>query len=155
MTMTAGFIVIIGQEIGTPDRAEAWVREALAAKRRIMGFGHRVLKQGDPRSHLIQSSVTRLSRQCGETKWYDIATIVDKVMQEEKGLHPNLDFYTAVGYLLMGIPTALYTPVFVCSRMAGWCAHVLEQQHHNRLIRPRAVYTGPTPQAYVPIDRRA
>ena len=75
-------------------------------------------------------------------------------MQQEKGLYPNLDFYTAVAYLLMGIPRELYTPVFVCSRITGWCAHVIEQQDHNRLIRPRALYTGPTTRSYVPIDRR-
>jgi 2-methylcitrate synthase len=76
------------------------------------------------------------------------------VMQQEKGLYPNLDFYTAVAYLLMGIPRNLYTPVFVCSRITGWCAHVIEQQDHNRLIRPRALYTGPTTRDYVSLDRR-
>ncbi|MEK7726615.1 MAG: citrate/2-methylcitrate synthase, partial [Nitrospirota bacterium] len=76
------------------------------------------------------------------------------VMQQEKGLFPNLDFYTAVAYLLMGIPQELYTPVFVCSRITGWCAHVIEQQDHNRLIRPRALYTGPASEAYVELDRR-
>jgi 2-methylcitrate synthase len=75
-------------------------------------------------------------------------------MREEKGLYPNLDFYTAVAYLLMGIPTDLYTPLFVCSRITGWCAHVIEQQDHNRLIRPRALYTGPAPRAYEPLERR-
>jgi citrate synthase len=84
-----------------------------------------------------------------------MATTIDGIMQEEKGLFPNLDFYTAVAYLLMDIPRDLYTPVFVCSRIAGWCAHVIEQQDHNRLIRPRALYTGPSPQTYVAIDRRA
>jgi len=75
-------------------------------------------------------------------------------MQQEKGLYPNLDFYTAVAYLLIGIPRDLYTPVFVCSRIAGWCAHIIEQQDHNRLIRPRAAYVGPPPQTYVPLERR-
>jgi citrate synthase len=84
-----------------------------------------------------------------------MARTIDGIMQEEKGLFPNLDFYTAVAYLLMDIPRDLYTPVFVCSRIAGWCAHVIEQQDHNRLIRPRALYTGPPPQTYVDIDRRA
>ena len=141
-------------EIKSRDRAEHWVREALASKRRVMGFGHRVLKKGDPRSHIIQRHAEVLSHTCRDTRWYEIATIVDRVMQQEKGLHPNLDFYTAVAYLLMGIPRDLYTPVFVCSRIAGWCAHVIEQQDHNRLIRPRSLYTGPPPQAYVPIDQR-
>lgn len=142
-------------EIGSPDRAERWVRDALATKRRVMGFGHRVLKKGDSRSQIIQRQAEALSRMCGDTRWYEMAAIIDGIMQEEKGLFPNLDFYTAVAYLLMDIPRELYTPVFVCSRIAGWCAHVIEQQDHNRLIRPRALYTGPPPQAYVDIDRRA
>jgi 2-methylcitrate synthase/citrate synthase II len=142
-------------EIKSRDRAEKWVRDALAQKRRVMGFGHRVLKKGDPRSAIIQRHAEVLSGVCGDTRWYEIATIVDRVMQQEKGLYPNLDFYTAVAYLLMGIPRDLYTPVFVCSRIAGWCAHVIEQQDHNRLIRPRAAYTGPPSHAYVPIDQRA
>jgi 2-methylcitrate synthase/citrate synthase II len=141
-------------EIQTPDRAEEWVNDALAAKQRVMGFGHRVLKQGDARAAIIQRQAHELSRICGDTRWYEIATTIDHVMQQEKGLYPNLDFYTAVAYVLMGIPRQLYTPLFVCSRMAGWCAHVIEQQDHNRLIRPRALYTGPPPKAYVPIDRR-
>ncbi len=141
-------------EIESRERAERWVREALANKRRIMGFGHRVLKKGDSRSAIIQQHAESLSRICDDRRWYEIATTIDHVMQQEKGLYPNLDFYTAVAYLLMGIPRQLYTPLFVCSRMAGWCAHVIEQQDHNRLIRPRALYTGPPPKAYVPIDRR-
>jgi citrate synthase len=80
--------------------------------------------------------------------------IVERVMRQEKTLYPNLDFYTAVAYLLMGIPRRLYTPVFVCSRITGWCAHVIEQQDHNRLIRPRALYTGPAREVYVDIDHR-
>jgi len=141
-------------EIKTRERAEKWVLDALAQKRRVMGFGHRVLHHGDARSQIIQRHAEALSRVCGETRWYDIAAIVDRVMQEEKELYPNLDFYTAVAYLLMGIPRDLYTPVFVCSRITGWCAHVTEQQDHNRLIRPRALYTGPSPRSYVPLDQR-
>ena len=141
-------------EIKSRDRAEQWVREALASKRRVMGFGHRVLRKGDARSQIIQRHAEVLSRTCRDTRWYEIATIVDRVMQQEKGLYPNLDFYTAVAYLLMGIPQDLYTPLFVCARITGWCAHVIEQQDHNRLIRPRSLYTGLPPQAYVPIDQR-
>lgn len=142
------------QEIKSRDRAEPWVREALASKRRVMGFGHRVLRQGDARSRIIQRQAEALSRTCQDTRWYEIATIVDRVMREEKGLYPNLDFYTAVAYLLTGIPQELYTPLFVCSRITGWCAHVIEQQDHNRLIRPRSLYAGPPPQTYVPLDQR-
>jgi 2-methylcitrate synthase/citrate synthase II len=141
-------------EIQSRERAEQWVQERLAHNRRIMGFGHRVLKKGDARSAIIQQHAESLSRICGDHRWYEISTIVDRVMQQEKGLYPNLDFYTAVAYLLMGIPRELYTSVFVCSRITGWCAHVIEQQDHNRLIRPRARYTGPTARDYVPIDHR-
>ncbi len=141
-------------EVKTRDRAESWVRAALESKRRIMGFGHRVLKTGDSRSLIIQRHAEDLSRTCGDSRWYEIATIMDRTVRQEKGLYPNLDFYTAVAYLLMGIPRDLYTPVFVCSRVAGWCAHVIEQQDHNRLIRPRSLYTGPPPQAYVHLDQR-
>jgi 2-methylcitrate synthase len=141
-------------DIKTPERAEHWVREGLANKRRIMGFGHRVLKKGDARSAIIQQQAESLSRICGDHRWFEIATIVDRVMQQAKGLYPNLDFYTAVAYLLMGIPRELYTPVFVCSRITGWCAHVIEQHDHNRLIRPRALYTGPKTREYVTLDRR-
>ncbi len=142
------------QAIKTPERADPWVRKALASQRRIMGFGHRVLKRGDVRSQIIQRFAEDLSRTCHQTHWYEIATRIDRVMEQEKGLRPNLDFYTAVGYLLMDIPQDLYTPLFVCARMAGWCAHVIEQQDHNRLIRPRALYAGPPRQAYVSLDRR-
>ncbi len=141
-------------EIGRPDRAETWVREALAKNRRVMGFGHRVLRHGDARSAIIQRHAERLSRLCGDPTWYEMASTVHRVMHQEKGLHPNLDFYTAVAYLLMGIPRELSTPLFVCSRIAGWCAHVMEQQDHNRLIRPRALYTGPPPRTYEPLHRR-
>jgi 2-methylcitrate synthase len=141
-------------EIERPEQAERWVRAALAGKRRIMGFGHRVLKQGDARSVIMQQQADALSRICADRRWYEIATIIERLMQEEKGLYPNLDFYTAVAYLLMGIPRRLYTPVFVCSRITGWCAHVIEQQEHNRLIRPRALYRGPASQIYVDLDHR-
>lgn len=142
-------------EIGTAEKAIPWVREALRNKRRIMGFGHRVLKNGDARSGIIQRHAAALGRICGDHRWYEIATAVEQAMREEKGLYPNLDFYTAAAYLLMDLPRALYTPVFVCSRITGWCAHVIEQQSHNRLMRPRALYTGPSQKEYVPLDRRS
>lgn len=141
-------------DIDSRERAETWVREALVKKHRIMGFGHRVLKKGDARSVIIQRHAESLSRICGDHRWYEIATTVDHVMEQEKGLHTNLDFYTAVAYLLMKIPRTLYTPLFVCSRITGWCAHVIEQQDHNRLMRPRALYTGSPRREYVPLDRR-
>jgi 2-methylcitrate synthase len=142
------------EEIGSPERAESWVHAAMARKQRIMGFGHRVLKEGDVRSAIMRGHAEQLSRACGETRCFEIATTIDRIMQEEKGLYPNLDFYTAVAYLLMDIPRNWYTPLFVCSRLSGWCAHVIEQQDHNRLIRPRALYTGPPPRPYVPLNER-
>ena len=142
-------------EIKSRDKAKRWVQSALANKQRIMGFGHRVLKQGDSRSAIIQQHAESLSQICGDRRWYEIASIIDRVVQQEKGLCPNLDFYTAVAYLLMGIPREVYTSVFVCSRITGWCAHVIEQQDHNRLIRPRALYTGPPTRDYVPLNGRS
>lgn len=142
------------EDIRSPERAESWVHEAMARKQRIMGFGHRVLKEGDVRSAIIRRHAEQLSRACQETRWFEIASTIDRIMQEEKGLYPNLDFYTAVAYLLMGIPRNWYTPLFVCSRLSGWCAHIIEQQDHNRLIRPRALYTGPPPRPYVPLTER-
>lgn len=142
-------------DIGSPKRAESWLRDALAQKRRVMGFGHRVLRQGDARSTIMQNHAERLSHLCGDNSWYQMASTIHRIMLAEKGLHPNLDFYTAVAYLLMGIPRELSTSLFVCSRITGWCAHIMEQQEHNRLIRPRALYTGPAPRTYEPLDRRA
>lgn len=141
-------------DIETPARAESWVRDILARKQRVMGFGHRVLKQGDARSTIIQRHAERLSDLCHNRRWYDIASTIDRIMLEETGLRPNLDFYTAVAYLVMGIPRELSTPLFVCSRITGWCAHVMEQQRHNRLIRPRARYIGPSPRTYELLHRR-
>lgn len=142
-------------EIGRPERAAVWVWRALAQRQRVMGFGHRVIKTEDVRSTIVRRQAESLSRLTGELRWYEIATILARIMREEKGLYPNLDFYTAVAYLVMGLPPEVYTPVFVCSRITGWCAHVIEQQDHNRLIRPRALYSGPPPQSYVPLDQRA
>jgi 2-methylcitrate synthase/citrate synthase II len=129
--------------IRKPENAKAWVQSKLTGKERVMGFGHRVLKHEDPRAAIIKRRAKALSQQMGETRWYDIAEIIEQTMKEEKGLLPNLDFYTAVVYVLIGIPIEAFTPIFVASRTAGWCAHIIEQQDHNRLIRPRASYTGP------------
>jgi 2-methylcitrate synthase len=129
--------------IQNPEKAKAWIQSQLAGKERIMGFGHRVLKHEDPRGAIIKRRAKGLSQHMAETRWYEIAQIIEQTMKEEKGLLPNLDFYTAVVYLLIGIPIEAFTPIFVVSRMSGWCAHIIEQQDHNRLIRPRASYIGP------------
>lgn len=141
-------------EIGDPARAEGWVRQALAQKRRIMGFGHRVYHTEDPRATHLRRLSEELGRQAGDLKWYEISRIVEREVKTEKGLYPNVDFYSASTYHAMGIDPDLFTPIFAVSRISGWTAHILEQYAHNRLIRPRAEYTGPTRAEYVPIDRR-
>jgi len=141
-------------EIGDPARAEGWVRQALDQKQRIMGFGHRVYHTEDPRATHLRRLSEALGRQAGDLTWYEISRVIEREMQAEKGLYPNVDFYSASTYHAMGIEADLFTPIFAMSRVSGWTAHILEQQAHNRLIRPRAEYTGPTRATYVPIDRR-
>jgi len=142
------------EEIGTPDRAEVWVREALAAKKKVMGFGHAVYRTEDPRA----THLRRMSRQLGEARderrWYEISERVESLVRAHKGLNANVDFYSASVYHSLGIPTDLFTPVFAVSRVAGWTAHVLEQLSNNRLIRPESEYTGPRDVPYVPLTER-
>jgi citrate synthase len=140
--------------IGEVDRAEAWIKKALAQKQRIMGFGHRVYNTEDPRATHLRRLSEALGREVGELRWYEMSRIVERVMLAEKGLHANVDFYSASVYYAMGIDPDLYTPIFVASRVSGWTAHILEQYANNRLIRPRAEYTGPRQSTYVPLDRR-
>ncbi len=142
------------EKIGDPAKAEAWVRDALARKERIMGFGHRVYKNGDPRAKILMVLSEQLARRSGEERWFEISRIVDNVVRSEKKLLPNVDFYSASVYHYLGIPTDLFTLIFACSRIAGWAAHVNEQLANNRLIRPRAEYTGLWDQHYVPMDQR-
>jgi len=142
-------------EIGTPDRAEAWVRAALGQKKKIMGFGHRVYRTEDPRAAHLRRMSEELGRKAGQPQWYAIQQIIEAVMRREKGLYCNVDFYSASMYYVMGIPLDLYTPIFAISRMSGWCAHVLEQHADNRLIRPRAEYVGPMNRTWVTPARRA
>jgi len=142
------------QEIGEPARAEVWIKNALAQKRRIMGFGHRVYKTEDPRAAHLRRMAEALGRQAGDLKWYEILRTIERVVREEKGLYPNVDLYSGTCYYAMGIPPDLYVPIFAVSRISGWTAHVLEQHADNRLIRPRADYLGPTRLRYVSIDER-
>jgi citrate synthase len=143
------------EEIGDEDRAEAYVKGRLAKKQKIMGFGHRVYKTEDPRATHLRRLARELGERAGDTKWYEISARVEKVVMEEKGLYPNVDFYAASVYHSLGVPTDLMTPIFALARMAGWTAHVREQYADNRLIRPESEYIGPRDQHYVPIEERS
>lgn len=142
------------EEIGGPEHAEAAIEERLARKERIMGFGHRVVRQGDTRAEILHRLGVDLSRKLGNTHWQETAEAIQSVVARKKGLKPNVDFPCAWVYRLLGIPKDLYTPVFAAARTAGWSAHILEQLRNNRLIRPRALYRGPAPRPVPPIDQR-
>ena len=138
----------------TPQQAEKSIKHMLDARRLIMGFGHRVYKNGDPRSDIVKELARELAHRNNDTAYFDISERIEQVMMREKGLHPNLDFFSATAYHLCGIPTIMFTPLFAVSRTAGWVAHVIEQRDDNRLIRPNAEYTGPPAQTYVPLQER-
>jgi citrate synthase len=141
-------------EIGEVEKTEDYLKNALAQKRKIMGFGHAVYRTEDPRAtHLRQFSKT-VGERAGETRWYDISRKVEEIMMREKKLYPNVDFFSASTYYMMGIPLELYTPIFAVSRISGWTGHILEQYANNKLIRPRAEYIGHRNVPYVPIDER-
>ena len=141
-------------EIGTPERAEPWVRAALTQKKKIMGFGHRVYRTEDPRAAHLRRMSEDLARKAGQPHWFAIQQTLENAMRREKGLYCNVDFYSASMYYVMGIPLDLYTPIFAISRVSGWCAHVLEQHADNRLIRPRAEYVGAMNRSWTPLSRR-
>jgi 2-methylcitrate synthase/citrate synthase II len=130
-------------EIGTPENAEAWVRDAITHKKKLMGFGHREYKHGDPRAPILTAWGKQLSDKLGDTKWANIAHTVEQIVVKEKGIYPNVDYPTAYIYYLMGLPIEIYTPIFALARTAGWAAHIMEQLEGNRLIRPKAIYEGP------------
>ncbi|MAV36210.1 MAG: 2-methylcitrate synthase [Planctomycetaceae bacterium] len=139
----------------TADEAEQGILEALSQKELIMGFGHRVYRDSDPRSAIIQSWARRLAEVVGDQRLYAVSERIERVMSEQKKLFPNLDFYSASAYHFLGIPTSLFTPIFVCSRVAGWAAHVFEQRQNNKLIRPIADYVGPVDRQLTPIGERS
>jgi citrate synthase len=142
-------------EIDSLDRVDDAIRDRLARKQKIMGFGHRVYHTEDPRATHLREMSKKLAESSGRTKWYDMSRRIEKLMNEEKKLNSNVDFYSASVYYMLGVPIDLFTPLFAVSRVAGWTAHVLEQYENNRLIRPRAEYIGPEyPQPYIPIDKR-
>jgi citrate synthase len=142
-------------ETASGDRVDEFVRGKLARKEKISGFGHRVYKTEDPRATHLRQMSRDLGKRAGKTAWFDISTRIETLVKAEKKLNPNVDFYSASMYYTLGIPIDLYTPIFAVSRMSGWTAHILEQYSNNRLIRPRADYTGPEyPQRFIPIEQR-
>ncbi|MDC3412630.1 citrate synthase [Terrihalobacillus insolitus] len=141
-------------EIGEVDNAIPYIKEKLENKEKIMGMGHRVYQNGDPRAKHLRKMSKELTHLTGQSKWYDMSVKVEEYIKAEKGLPANVDFYSASVYHSLGIDHDLFTPIFAISRVSGWLAHILEQYDNNRLIRPRAEYVGPKGQTYVPIEQR-
>ena len=147
-------LIEIGQD-ATPDRIDEAIRSRLARKVKIPGFGHRVYRTEDPRATHLRRMSKELGERAGNRRWFEMSERIEQLVTGEKKLYPNVDFYSASTYYTLGIPIDLYTPIFAVSRMSGWTAHVLEQYANNRLIRPRAEYTGPAyPQTWVPLENR-
>jgi citrate synthase len=143
------------EEIGQPERAADWVQETLAAKRKVMGFGHAVYRTEDPRATHLREMSRRLGEETRQRRWYDVTAALEAAVRGgSKPLNPNVDLYSASLYRALGIPTDLFTPLFAVSRIAGWTAHVLEQASNNKLIRPESDYVGPRDVPYVPLEQR-
>ena len=147
-------VMLTLQEIGRIEQVGPFVEQALKAKRRLMGFGHRVYRAGDPRAAILRTLAQDACRQSGQGAWFDMAVKVHEHVNKAKGLIPNVDFYSAPLFYALGIPVDLFTPVIAASRIAGWTAHILEQHADNRLIRPRGAYTGPERRAFMPLANR-
>jgi citrate synthase len=146
-------------EIGNVDNVESWFEHKMANKGRVMGMGHRVYKVEDPRSIILRKLAKDVAQSSGQTRWYDIAAKLEETALEhpyfmERSIYPNVDYYTGPLLTGLGIPVDLFTPMFAISRVAGWTAHMLEQQQNNRLIRPRAKYAGPTDLNLIDISQR-
>jgi citrate synthase len=141
-------------EIGEVGQVESFIKKVLAEKRKIMGFGHAVYRTEDPRATHLRQFSKEVGEAAGESKWYEMSRKVEEVMMQQKGLYPNVDFFSASTYYMMGIPLDLYTPIFAVSRISGWTGHILEQYADNKLIRPRAEYVGARGLPYVPIEDR-
>ncbi len=147
-------VMLMLKEIGSLDGAREWIKEALAGKKKVMGFGHRVYKNGDPRAKVLAQLSEKLTAKMGEPQWFQMSKEIDDVMQKDKALLPNVDFYSATVYYSMGIPIDIYTPIFAVSRISGWLAHIFEQYSKNRIFRPRGQWMGKEGLKWTPIDKR-
>jgi citrate synthase len=141
-------------KIDTPSNVEPFIKKMFDEHQKVMGFGHRVYKTEDPRAHHLRQMSEQLGKLQHETKWYEMSRQIEEIVMKEKGFYANVDFYSASVYYMLKIPTDLFTPIFAISRMSGWAAHILEQYANNRLIRPRAEYTGPKNLKYESIEKR-
>jgi citrate synthase len=147
-------VILMLQKIGTMEKAQQFVKDALNAKEKVMGIGHRVYKNGDPRARILRGISDKLTQAAGIHHMYEMSTLIDDTMYKEKGLMPNVDFYSATVYFSMGIPTDLFTPIFAASRISGWCAHAFEQYANNRIYRPRGKWAGKEGLAWKPVSER-
>ena len=147
-------VMLMLKNIGDMERTKTWIEEALQNKQKVMGFGHRVYKNGDPRAKILRAMSEKLTKKIGQPHWYQMSSAIDDVMQGKKGLLPNVDFYSATVYYSMGIPIDLYTPIFAASRVGGWLAHILEQWTNNRIYRPRGKWTGKEGLNWVAPEKR-
>lgn len=147
-------VMLMLKEIGDMATCREWIKDALAEKKKIMGFGHRVYKNGDPRAKVLSKLSEKWTAKTGQPHWYQMSAEMDTVMQKEKGLLPNVDFYSATVYYSMGIPIDIYTPIFAVSRVSGWLAHIFEQYSKNRIYRPRGQWIGKEGLTWAPADKR-
>lgn len=147
-------VMLMLKQIGTMENTKKWIEDALNNKAKIMGFGHRVYKNGDPRAKLLREMSDKLTAKMGQHHWFEMSDAIDDVMQNKKGLLPNVDFYSATVYYSMGIPIDLYTPIFAVSRVSGWLAHIFEQWTNNRIYRPRGKWAGKEGLKWAPVASR-